>query len=101
VGAIRRDIGGYFLRGLFRRAFGEIVTVAFADRESAVPLLVHADLPMVVRSTVCDETARLLARVPAARLTTANSIAVWTDLILQIAEAVSGDACPSDFGAHA
>ena len=88
LGAIRRDIGGYFLRGLFRRAFGDVLTVAFGDRETAVPLLVHADVPMVVRSEVGDETARLLARVSGARFTTANSVAAWAELILDIAHAV-------------
>ena len=97
VGATRRDVGGYFLRGLFRRAFGDVVTVAFADCETAVPLLVYADVPMVVRSNLGDETARLLARVSAARLTTVSSIAAWADLILEIARAVqdSPRPCPA------
>lgn len=97
LGAIRRDVGGYFLRGLFRRAFGDVLTVAFGDRETAVPLLVHADVPMVVHSGLGDETARVLKRVAAARLTTANSIAAWAELILEIARAVqeSPRSCPA------
>ena len=90
LAAIRRDIGGYLLRGLFRRAFGDVLTVAFGDRESAIPLLVHADVPMVVRSPFSDETARLLARVSSARFTTATSVAAWAELILDIAHAVQG-----------
>ena len=50
VGAIRRDLGGQFLRGLYRRAFGEVVTVAFGDHRSAAPLLRQADVPLVVQS---------------------------------------------------
>ena len=85
VGAWRRDLGGQFLRGLYRRAFGEIVTVAFGDHRSAEPLLRQADLALVVPSSAPDETTRLLADVPQARLTVADSVGAWAEAILEIA----------------
>jgi mannosyl-3-phosphoglycerate phosphatase len=94
VGASRRDLGGYFLRGLFRRAFGEVVMVAFGDRESAVPLLVHADVPLVVQSESAEEAARVMARVSAARVVFPGSLAAWAELILGIARVVEGKASP-------
>jgi mannosyl-3-phosphoglycerate phosphatase len=87
VGAIRRDIGGRFLLGLYRRMFGELVTVAFGDHGSAVPLLRQADVALVVQSSVRHETTRLLADVPAARLSCADSVGAWADVILEIAGA--------------
>jgi mannosyl-3-phosphoglycerate phosphatase len=94
VGASRRDLGGYFLRGLFRRAFGEVVMVAFGDRESAVPLLVHADVPVVVHSDAAEEAARVMARVSAARLAFPGSLAAWAELILDIARTAQGSESP-------
>jgi mannosyl-3-phosphoglycerate phosphatase family protein len=87
VGALRRDIGGQFLLDLYRRAFGEVMTVAFGDHRSTVPLLRHADVPLVVRSGASDETTRLLADVPAARLTAADSVGAWAEAVLEIAGA--------------
>lgn len=85
VGAIRRENGDQFLRGLYRRAFGKVVTVAFGDHESAVPLLRHADVPLVVQSGASDVTMHLLTSVPAARLSVADSIGAWAEAILDIA----------------
>ena len=85
VGAWRRDLGSQFLRGLYRRAFGDIVTVAFGDHRSAGPLLRQADLALVVRSSAPDETTRLLADVPQARLSVADSVGAWAEVILEIA----------------
>lgn len=87
VGAIRRDIGGQFLRGLYRREFGEVVTVAFGDHRGAGQLLRHADIPLVVQSGASDETTHLLADVPAARLSVADSVGAWAEVILEIAGA--------------
>lgn len=97
AGAVHREIGGRFLRGLYRRAFGEVVTVAFGDNRSAVPILRQADIPLVVRSTVSDETTHLLADVPAARVSRADSVAAWADAILEIAGAAqrSRSSCSS------
>jgi mannosyl-3-phosphoglycerate phosphatase len=85
VGAIRRDFGGQFLRGLYRRAFGEVVTVAFGDHRSAVPLLRQADVPLVVQSGACEETTHLLTDVPTARLSVVDSVGAWAEVILEIA----------------
>ena len=97
VGAIRRDIGGQFLRGLYRRAFGEVMTVAFGDHGSAAPLLRHADVPLVVQSGASDETTHLLTDVPAARLSVADSVGAWAEVILEIAGAAqrSRSSCSS------
>jgi len=87
AGAIRRDIGAQLLGRLYRCAFGELLVVAFGDHGSAVPLLRQADVPLIVQSGITDETTHLLARVPAARLSVADSVGAWADVILEIADA--------------
>ncbi len=87
VGAICPDEGGRCLRALYRRAFGEIAIVAFGDHGSATTLLRRADVPLVVRSAA-DQTACLLARVPASRLSVADSLGTWAETILDIAGTV-------------
>jgi hypothetical protein len=88
VGALHPDLGKHFLRSLFRRAFRQAATVAFGDHRSAASLLRHADIPFVVRSGNADETTRLLANVPAARLSDADSVGAWAETILEISDAV-------------
>jgi mannosyl-3-phosphoglycerate phosphatase len=88
VGALHHDVGSHFLRGLFRRAFGQVVTVAFGDHRSTASLLRHADIPLVVRSGNADETTGLLANVPVARLSDADSVGAWAETILEISDAV-------------
>jgi len=87
VGAQHHQLSGHFLRGLYRRAFGQVTTIAFGDHESAAPLLRHADVPVVVKSANADETARLLTNVPAARLSVFDSVGEWAEAILEIAGA--------------
>jgi len=89
VGAIRRGLGERFLRGLYTQLLGgDIVTVAFGDHSSALPLLRQADVPVIVESVGTDETQRLVADVPDAHLSTAASVGAWADLILEISAAV-------------
>jgi mannosyl-3-phosphoglycerate phosphatase len=88
VGALHHDVSSHFLRGLFRRAFGQVVTVAFGDHRGAASLLRHADIPLVVRSNNADETTCLLANVPAARLSAVDSVGAWAETILEISNAI-------------
>ena len=92
VGAFHRDLGGQFLRSLYKHARGDVLTVAFGDSRGAAPLLRHADVPLVVPSRTSDETTHLLADVPAARLSAANSIGAWAEVILEIAGSAQHEA---------
>jgi mannosyl-3-phosphoglycerate phosphatase len=85
VGALRRDVAGQFLCDLYRRAYGELVTVAFGDHRGAARLLRHADVPLVVQSGSADETEQLLTDVPGARLSVIDSLGAWAHAILDIA----------------
>jgi mannosyl-3-phosphoglycerate phosphatase len=97
VGAIHREHAGRFLGGLYRRAFGQVVTVAFADHRGATPLLRSAEMSLVVASSAPDEMTYLLTHVPRARLTVADSVGAWAEVILEIAGAAQRDrsACSS------
>jgi predicted mannosyl-3-phosphoglycerate phosphatase (HAD superfamily) len=44
IGAHRDNTAGTWLLDVFRRAYGEVVTVAFCDHPTAAPLLQQADL---------------------------------------------------------
>jgi mannosyl-3-phosphoglycerate phosphatase len=97
VGTVRHGFGGQFLRALYRRAFPEIVMVAFGDHQSAVPLLRQSDLPLIVRSVSPGQTARLLTSVASSRLSVAESLGGWAETILEIASAAqrSRSSCSS------
>ncbi len=96
VSANHRDTAYVFLHGLYRRTFGEVVSVAFGDHAGAVPLLRHVDIPLVVQSRAAGETTTLLAKVPAARLSLADSLAPWADAVLRVVAAIQhgGASCP-------
>jgi hypothetical protein len=87
VGAIHREAAGRYLRGLYERAFGEVLTLAFVDHRSALWLLRQVDLPLVMRSGASDEAALLLADVPAARISVTDSVGAWASAILELAGA--------------
>jgi mannosyl-3-phosphoglycerate phosphatase len=91
AGMIRQDVGERFLCDLYRREFGEVMTIAFGDHSSAAPLLRQADVPLVVQDGVSKETTRLLTDVPMARLCAVNSIGAWAAEILDIANATPHD----------
>lgn len=90
LGACHHDVGSHFVRDLYRRAFGQVPTVAFGDHASAAPLLRHADVSLVVQADDKGETMRLLANVPAARLIGAHSVGEWAEAILEIANRAQG-----------
>ncbi len=90
VGSIRHDAGGRFLRGLYRRAFGDIAIVVFGGHGSTTPSLRRANVPLVVESAASKQATRLLAGVPASRLSAADSLATWAEMILEIAGAAPG-----------
>jgi mannosyl-3-phosphoglycerate phosphatase family protein len=86
AGTVRCDLGAQLLCGWYRRAFGHMMTVVFGDHVSTAPLLRQADVPLIVDDH-SDATARLLIEVPTARVTTADSVSAWADVIADLAEA--------------
>jgi mannosyl-3-phosphoglycerate phosphatase len=85
VGLTRYAPGLRLLQGLYRRVYGETITVAFGDHAGAAPLLRRADVSFVVQHDAVEQAARLLRDVPAARLIAASSIGAWTKAILESA----------------
>jgi mannosyl-3-phosphoglycerate phosphatase len=94
AGTVRLEIGVQLLRGLYRRAFGPLLTVAFSDNANAVALLRDADIPLIVQNDRLD-VAAVLRLAPMARLTTVGSVSAWVDTILDISDVVQqpGRAC--------
>jgi mannosyl-3-phosphoglycerate phosphatase family protein len=88
LGLVRRETAAQFLSGLYRRACGPLLTTAgFADSSPAMPMLHGMDFPLILQSEVNPGTSSLVARVRSARLTTANSLDAFADIVLEIARA--------------
>lgn len=86
LGARPSAVASQFVRRLYERAFGDIRAITFGDHPGSVPLLRSADLPVVVKGGESARTTRVLADVPAARLSAIDSIAAWADAVLEIAD---------------
>ncbi len=83
-----RDGATHCLSGLYRRAFGAVVTMGFADHRSGAGLLNQTDVPIIVRFGRAHEATRLQELVPRARLSAMNSLDAWADAILDFASGV-------------
>jgi mannosyl-3-phosphoglycerate phosphatase len=88
LGAVRRETAAQFLSGLYRRACGPLLTtVGFADSSPALPILHGMDLPLILQKEITPGTQSLLASMRFARVTTANSLAAFAEIVLDIARA--------------
>jgi mannosyl-3-phosphoglycerate phosphatase len=74
------------LRGLYRRLFGDLLTVGLGDGLNDVPLLRAVDVPVVVRSPASATSVVVHGQVPHARVTTAVGPAGWQQAVLEIVE---------------
>jgi len=72
------------LKGLYRQAWGEVLTVGLGDSLNDLFLLQEVDVPIVVQNPSGGMTARLLRQVPVARLTEAAGPRGWNEAILQV-----------------
>jgi mannosyl-3-phosphoglycerate phosphatase len=89
LGTARPATAAQFLSGLYRRACGPLLaTVGFADSSAALPMLHGMDLPLILRKETTPGGDSLLSSVRFAHLTTANSLAAFAEIVLDIARAV-------------
>ncbi len=73
------------LKRLFGRATGrEVFTVGFGDGLNDVALLRVVDLPVVVRSRSAAATARVLQRVPRARVSVGEGPQGWNEVVCDV-----------------
>jgi predicted mannosyl-3-phosphoglycerate phosphatase (HAD superfamily) len=88
LGIVRPETAAQFLSGLYRRAHGPLLTtVGFADSSPALPMLHGMDLPLILQREITAGTSNLMAGVRSARLTLADSLAAFADIVLDIVRA--------------
>lgn len=87
-GAVDREAGVDWLTGLFRRAFGSVVTIGLGDSTNDVALLRRVNVPIIVDSGVTHEAWRLRTLVPSAAITPGTGAPAWADAILETVTAL-------------
>jgi mannosyl-3-phosphoglycerate phosphatase len=71
------------LKSLYAQAWGNALAVGLGDSPNDLPLLQEVDIPIVVRNPAVGATARLLRKVPTARITSAPGPRGWNEAILE------------------
>lgn len=72
------------LRSLYAQACGEVRTVGLGDSPNDLPLLQEVDVPIVVRNPAAGTVARLLRKVPTARLSSEPGPSGWNEMVLGV-----------------
>ena len=84
TGVTDKGLGVRTLKSLYRQAWGKVVAVGLGDGHNDLSLLQEAEIPIVVQNPASDATARLLRKVPTARLTDAPGPQGWNEAILEV-----------------
>ena len=72
------------LRSLYAQAWGNVLTVGLGDSPNDLPLLREVDVPIVVRNPATGSAARLLRKVPTARLSSEPGPFGWNEMVLEV-----------------
>lgn len=90
TGATDKGVALAALRTLYQRNIGSrVLTVGLGDSLNDLPLLGNVDIPIVVRNRATNATGRLLARLPAARVTGRTGGEGWSDAVRQVLAVVT------------
>ena len=84
TGVTDKGLGVRTLKSLYEQAWGKVVAVGLGDSLNDLSLLQEADIPIVVQNPAADATARLLRKVPTARLTREPGPRGWNETILEL-----------------
>ncbi len=84
TGVTDKGLGVRTLKALYRQVWGKVVAVGLGDSLNDLSLLQETDIPIVVQNPASDSTARLLRKVPTARLTDGPGPQGWNDAILEV-----------------
>ncbi len=79
------------LKAFYERAWGRVMTVGLGDSLNDLSLLEEADVPIVVQNPAAGSSARLLRKVPTARLTSSPGPRGWNEAILDLLEKHAAD----------
>ncbi len=89
TGATDKGLPLAALSTLYQRNVGRrALTIGLGDSLNDLALLANVDIPIVVRNQATVTTGRLLARLPAARLTRKSGPAGWSEAVREVLAAV-------------
>ncbi len=90
TGATDKGVALAALRTLYQRNAGSrVLTIGLGDSLNDLPLLGNVDIPIVVRNHVTGTASRMLAHLPAARVTGRHGSEGWSDAIREVLAIVS------------
>ncbi len=84
TGLADKGLGVRTLCSFYERAWGKVITVGLGDSLNDLSLLQEVDVPIVVQNPAAGATARLLGKVPTARLTRASGPLGWNEAIFEV-----------------
>jgi len=76
--------GVRLLTGFFKSAYRDVVTVGIGDGPNDIPMLLAADIPIVVSNRASGTTAEVLQSVPGARVTDREGPDGWREAISEL-----------------
>ncbi len=95
-----KGVAAAMLRSLYERATGErVTTIGLGDSLSDLALLRAVDIPIIVENHEAQASARLLRKIPTARLTNGEGASGWAEGIGVALADVQVKAMPSWIGA--
>lgn len=82
TGVAEKGLAVAELRSWYERAFdGRVLTIGLGDSLNDLPLLQQVDLPFIVQNNAAQATARLLRKVPTARVTEGHGPTGWAEAV--------------------
>ena len=72
------------LTRFFKSAYQQVVTVALGDGPNDIPMLLAADIPVIVSNAASGRTSEVHERVPHARVTAGQGPAGWREAIEEV-----------------
>jgi mannosyl-3-phosphoglycerate phosphatase len=79
-----KGLAAGFLRRSYEHEWAEVASVGLGDDANDVEMLKAVDVPVIVRQTNADVTARMAERVRGARVTSAVGPAGWSEAIMAV-----------------
>lgn len=82
TGVAEKGLAVAELRAYYEREYdGRVLTIGLGDSLNDLPLLRQVDLPFIVQNHAAQATARLLHKVPTARVTEGHGPAGWAEAV--------------------
>jgi mannosyl-3-phosphoglycerate phosphatase len=86
TGVIDKGLAIRKLRSLYEQAWGKVLAVGLGDSPNDLPLLQEVDIPIIVRNPAIGASAKLLRKVPTARISNAAGPRGWNEMMLKVIE---------------